>query len=117
MVSLAEDRIARGRTRRFRPASRSRSTSRSTARPIWTAGWKYSRCGMKELNGRPTDVSPSGAATRDSTFVQSYRAELAHFLSVLREESPYEPPVDQSRIHKLLEMIYRAGEEGREVRA
>ena len=71
---------------------------------------------VKELNGRPTDVSPTGASTRDSAFTQSYRAELAHFLAVLREESPYEPPVDQSRIHKLLEMIYRAGEEGREVR-
>ena len=72
---------------------------------------------VKELNGRPTDVSPSGASTRDSAFVQSYRAELAHFLSVLRAESPYEPPTDQARIHRLLEMIYRAAEEGKEVRA
>ena len=72
---------------------------------------------VKELNGRPTDVSPTGASTRDSAFIQSYRAELAHFLSVLRDESPYEPPTDQSRIHKLIEMIYRAAEEGKEVRA
>jgi predicted dehydrogenase len=72
---------------------------------------------VKELNGRATDVSPTGAATRDSAFTQSYRAELAHFLSVLRGESPYEPPTDQSRIHKLIEMIYRAADDGREVRA
>ena len=72
---------------------------------------------VKELNGRPADVSPTGAATRDSAFVQSYRAELAHFLSVLREESPYEPPTDQVRVHRVLEMIYKAAEDAREVRA
>jgi predicted dehydrogenase len=71
---------------------------------------------VKELNGRPTDVSPTGAATRDSAFIQSYRAELAHFLAVLREESPYEPPVDQAKVQRVLETIYRAAEEGREVR-
>ena len=71
---------------------------------------------VKELNGRPTDVSPSGAATRDSTFVQSYRAELAHFLSVIRGQSPYEPPTDQARVHRVLEAIYKSAEEGKEVR-
>ena len=29
---------------------------------------------VKELNGKPMDVSPSGAGTRDSAFTQSYRA-------------------------------------------
>jgi len=72
---------------------------------------------VKELNGRPTDVSPTGASTRDSAFTQSYRAELAHFLAVLGGESPYEPPTDQAQIHRLLEMIYRAAEDGKEVRA
>ena len=50
---------------------------------------------VKELNGKPTDVSPGGAAARESAFIQSYRAELAHFLAVVREETPYEPPTDQ----------------------
>ncbi len=72
---------------------------------------------VKELNGRPTDVSPTGASTRDSAFIQSYRAELAHFLAVLRGESPYEAPADQARVHRVLELIYRSAEEGREVRA
>jgi predicted dehydrogenase len=72
---------------------------------------------VKELNGRPTDVSPTGASTRDSVFIQSYRAELAHFLAVLRGETPYEPPADQSRVHRLLEQVYRAAEEEREIRA
>ena len=50
---------------------------------------------VKELNGRATDVSPSGAAGRESAFIQSYRAELAHFLAVVRGETSYEPPTDQ----------------------
>jgi len=47
---------------------------------------------VKSLNGRPTDVSPTGAAARESVFLQSYRAELAHFVAVLRGEAKYEPP-------------------------
>ena len=71
---------------------------------------------VKELNGRPVDVSPSGASARESAFVQSYRAELAHFMSVLKGDSPYEAPTDQARIHRLLEMIYKAAEDEREIK-
>ena len=71
---------------------------------------------VKELNGRPVDVSPRGAAARESAFLQSYRAELAHFLSVVRGESAYEPPTDQVVLHRVLEAIYKAADEGREIR-
>lgn len=71
---------------------------------------------VKELNGRPTDVSPSGASARESAFVQSYRAEWAHYLSVLRGDTPYEPPADQTRVHRLIEAIYKSAEDGKEVR-
>jgi predicted dehydrogenase len=71
---------------------------------------------VKELNGRPTDVSPSGASTRESAFVQSYRAEWAHFLSVLRGDTVYEPPAEQVRVHRLLEAIYKSAEDEKEVR-
>lgn len=70
----------------------------------------------KELNGRPVDVSPSGAAARESPFLQSYRAEIAHFLAVIREEAPYEPPTDQVLVQKVLDAIYRAAEDGKEIR-
>lgn len=70
----------------------------------------------KELNGRPVDVSPSGAAARESPFLQSYRAEIAHFLAVIGDEAPYEPPVDQVRVHKILEAIYRTAEDSKEFR-
>ena len=71
---------------------------------------------VKELNGKPTDVSPGGAAARESSFSQSYRAELAHFLSVVREETPYEAPSDQLILHKVIEAAYRSADEGKEVK-
>jgi predicted dehydrogenase len=71
---------------------------------------------VKEINGRPVDVSPSGAAARESAFLQSYRAELAHFVAVVRGESEYEPPVDQVALHRVLEAIYKAADEGKEIR-
>ncbi len=49
-------------------------------------------------------------------FLQSYRAELAHFIAVVNETTPYEPPDDQLVVIKLMEAIYKAAEEGKEVR-
>ena len=71
---------------------------------------------VKMLNGKPTDVSPSGAAARESVFLQSYRAEFAHFIAVVNEDTPYEPPDDQLTVIRLMEAIYKAAEEGKEVR-
>jgi predicted dehydrogenase len=72
---------------------------------------------VKLLNGKPTDVSPSGAAARESAFIQSYRAELAHFIALVRGETPYKPPSDQLVVQKLMEAVYKSAEEGREVRS
>ena len=71
---------------------------------------------VKMLNGKPTDVSPSGAAARESAFLQSYRAELAHFIAVVNEDIGYDPPDDQLAVMKLMEAIYKAAEDGKEVR-
>ncbi len=70
----------------------------------------------KELNGRAVDVSPSGAAARESPFLQSYRAEIAHFLAVMQGQVPYEPPTDQVQVHRILEAIYKAADDGKEIR-
>lgn len=70
---------------------------------------------VKLLNGKPTDVSPRGAAARESAFIQSYRAELAHFIALLREETSYKPPADQIVVQKLVEAVYKSAEEGREI--
>jgi predicted dehydrogenase len=71
---------------------------------------------VKEINGNPTDVSPTGASQRESPFIQSYRAELAHFVAVLRDEAAYEPPDDQAKVYWALEGIYQAAEDGKEIR-
>ena len=71
---------------------------------------------FKELHGRPVDVSPSGASARDSAFIQSYRAELAHFVAVVRGEAEYEAPVDQVKLLRIVEAIYKAAEDGKEIR-
>ena len=71
---------------------------------------------VKEINGKPMDVSPGGAAARESAFTQSYRAELTHFISILREEQDYEAPTDQVTVHRVAEAIYKSAEEGKEIR-
>ncbi len=71
---------------------------------------------VKELNGKPMDVTPRGASTRDGALVQSYRAEIAHFLAVVQESTSYEPPEDQIIVHRVMEAIYRSADEGKEVR-
>jgi predicted dehydrogenase len=70
----------------------------------------------KELHGQPIDVSPQGASTKDTVFIQSYRSELAHFIAVVREDQKYEPPRDQIRLYKLLDAIYKAADEAKELR-
>ena len=71
---------------------------------------------VKELNGRATDVSPTGAAGRETAFIQSYRSELAHFVAVVRGETEYEPPTDQVTLHRIVEAIYKSAEEEKEIR-
>jgi predicted dehydrogenase len=71
---------------------------------------------VKSLNGRPTDVSPTGAAARESVFIQSYRAELAHLMALVRDETKYEPPTDQVTVHRIAEAIYKSADEGKEIK-
>jgi predicted dehydrogenase len=71
---------------------------------------------VKELHGRPTDVSPRGAAAKESAFIQSYRAELAHFAAVIAGDAEYEAPADQVLLHRVVEGIYRSAEEEKEIR-
>jgi len=71
---------------------------------------------VKELNGKATDVTPRGAATRESVLAQSYRAELAHFLAVIRDEASYEAPADQLIVHRVAEAIYKSADEEKEIR-
>ena len=49
-------------------------------------------------------------------FIQSYRAELAHFVSVIAGETEYEAPSDQIVLHRIVEAIYKSADEGREIK-
>jgi predicted dehydrogenase len=71
---------------------------------------------VKELNGRAIDVSPRGGAQRESAFLQSYRAELTHFVATITGEVAYEAPSDQVTVHKVLEAAYKAAEDEKEIR-
>jgi predicted dehydrogenase len=71
---------------------------------------------VKDLNGRPSDVSLTGASTRETPLLQSHRAELAHFVAMLRDEAEYEPPVQQAVVMRIIEAAYKSAEDEREVR-
>jgi predicted dehydrogenase len=70
---------------------------------------------VKEINAKPIDVSPTGAAARESAYLQSYRAELAHFVSAVRGEIDYETASDQVVLLRVLEAAYKSADEGREI--
>ena len=70
----------------------------------------------KELNGRPVDVSPSGAAAREGAFQQSYRAQLAHFLAAISGETAADAPTDQVLVHRIMDAIYKAADDAKEIR-
>jgi predicted dehydrogenase len=70
---------------------------------------------FKDINGKPVNVTPTGATGRENAFSVSYRAELAHFVAVLRGEVEEPGLDDQIRLHELLEAIQRSAAEGCEV--
>ena len=69
----------------------------------------------KELNGVPTDVAPTGAAGKENPYLASYRAEWAHFIASIRGQAKPPKLEEQLILHRVLDAIYRSGDEGREV--
>jgi predicted dehydrogenase len=69
----------------------------------------------KDLHGVPTDVSPTGAGSRENAFSASYRAEWAHFLAVIAGEAKAPDLAEQVTLHKVVDAIYRSAEDGRDV--
>lgn len=70
----------------------------------------------KKMHGAPTDVSPSGAGSRENAFSASYRAEWAHFLAAIRGEAAAPPLQDYLTLQKVIDAIYRSAASGREVK-
>ncbi|HXW96583.1 MAG TPA: Gfo/Idh/MocA family oxidoreductase [Gemmatimonadales bacterium] len=69
----------------------------------------------KELHGVPTDVAPTGSASRENAFSASYRAEWAHFLAVLRGEAKPFDNQEQVLLHRVLDAIYKSAAEGKDI--
>lgn len=69
----------------------------------------------KDLNGVPTDVAPTGSGSRDNAFVASFRAMWAHFHAIVTGEAPAPSLEEQVTLHKVMDAIYRAAAEGRDV--
>jgi predicted dehydrogenase len=69
----------------------------------------------KELHGVPTDVAPTGSGGRENPFLASFRAEWAHFVASIQGEAKPPSLEDQVTLHRVLEAIYRSGDDRREV--
>jgi len=70
---------------------------------------------VKDVHGAPTDVTPTGAAGRETQFAQSYRAEWTYFLAVIRGDVNAAPPRDQLLLQRVVDAVYRSADEGRDV--
>jgi predicted dehydrogenase len=70
---------------------------------------------FKDVHGNATDVTPTGASSRETLFQQSYRAEWTYFLAVLRGDVNAPPPKDQLALQRVMDALYRSAEEGRDV--
>jgi predicted dehydrogenase len=70
---------------------------------------------FREIRGVPTDVTPSGAASREDAFTASYRAEWAHFVATVRGRVKGSDLRDQVVLHRVMEALYRSAEEGRDL--
>jgi predicted dehydrogenase len=68
----------------------------------------------KELHGVPTDVSPSGAGSRENAFTAAYRAQWAHFVAAIAGEAKAPELAEQVRLHKVLDAIYKSAGDGRD---
>ena len=77
-----------------------------------TGAASHREVAQRQADGRVADrrVDPR------EPFLQSYRAELAHFVAVLRGDAAYEAPDDQVLVYKTMELIYKAAEDGKEIR-
>jgi len=60
-------------------------------------------------------VAPTSSGSRDNAFVASFRAMWAHFHAVVNGEAPAPSLEEQVTLHKVIDAIYRAAADGRDV--
>lgn len=70
---------------------------------------------FKDMESGLANVTPPLPATRENAFTASYRAELQHFVDVVRGERTVPAPSEHVTLMRVVEAAYRSAEEGREV--
>ncbi len=70
---------------------------------------------FKDFHGTISDVTPTGAAGRETVFAAAYRAEWEFFFAAIRGEVESTSAREQLDLLKLFEALYRSADEGRDV--
>lgn len=66
----------------------------------------------KEMHGSAVNVTPTGAASRESVFMTSYGSQWADFLTLVRGEGDVPNLDDQVRLHRILDCAYETAQAG-----
>jgi predicted dehydrogenase len=69
----------------------------------------------KEVHGMPVDVSPTGSVSRENAFTASYRAEWAHFQAAIAGDAKVPGLKEHLTLHQVIDGIYRAALDRRDV--
>jgi predicted dehydrogenase len=69
----------------------------------------------KDMESGLANVTPPLPPGRENAFTASYRAELQHFVDVVRGARTVSAPTEQAALMRLVEAAYRSAEEGREL--
>lgn len=69
----------------------------------------------KDFHGVAQDVVSSGAHSRETAFTLGLRAQWAHFVAAVRQESPAPSLQEQVTLLKVMEAIYASAEQGKAV--
>lgn len=69
----------------------------------------------KDFHGVARDVAPAGAHSRETPFALGVRAQWAHFVAVIRGEATAPDLAEQVTVLRVMEAIYEAAEQGKQV--
>lgn len=72
---------------------------------------------FKEVEHGMLDVTPQMPVSAENIYTASYRAELEDFVATALGKRPYQPPVDQVELMRLIGLAYQSAKEERELDA
>jgi predicted dehydrogenase len=69
----------------------------------------------RDMESGLTNVTPQLPPGRENLYTASYRAELQHFVEVVKGDRKAAAPTEQVMLMRLVDAAYQSGEDGREV--